>query len=140
MSERVDQFCNKLRGRLNAVEEHLDQIKQRLSSTRQESRAAVEAKVAEAKAKFDAQRTMVEKAKADAKSQIEEKKAETASKIEEWKTNRDQHKLEKRADRAEEYAALCILIAADSVGEADLATLEAIEARLLAEEFSAERG
>jgi hypothetical protein len=137
MSERVDQFCNKLRGQLNAVDEHLSQIKQRLDTSGKESRAAIEAKVGEAKAKLDAQRQKVDKAKADAKNRIEEKKAETASKIEEWKTNREQHKLEKRADRSEDYAAACIWIAADSVAEADLATLEAIEARLLAEEFAA---
>ena len=78
-------------------------------------------------------------AKADAKKRIEEKKAETSSKIDEWKANRDQRKLEKRADRSEDYAAVCIVIAANSVAEAELATLEAIEARLLAEEFAANR-
>jgi hypothetical protein len=139
MSERVDRFCNNLRDQLNGVEGHLGQIKQRLAASGKESRAEIETKVGEAKAKLDAQRQKVEKAKADAKNRIEEKKAETASKIEEWKTNRDQHKLEKRADRSEDYAAVCILIAADSVAEADLAILEAIEARLLAEEFAAGR-
>jgi phenylalanyl-tRNA synthetase alpha subunit len=139
MSERVDKFCNDLRDHLNAVEGHLGQIKQRLDTSGKESRAAIETKVGEAKAKLDAQRQKVDKAKEDAKNRIEEKKAETTSKIEEWKTNREQHKLEKRADRCEDYAAACIFIAADSVAEADLATLEAIEARLLAEEFSAER-
>ena len=139
MSERVDRFCDNLRDHLNAVEEHLGQIKQRLTTSRNESRAAVEAKVGEVKAKLEAQRQKVEQAKADAKNRIEEKKTETASKIEEWKTDRAQHKLEKRADRSEDYAAACIVIAADSVVEAELATLEAIEARLLAEEFVAGR-
>ena len=140
MSERVDKFCNDLRDRLNAVEEHLDNIKQRLSTSSKETRAAVEAKVEEARKKVDAQKQKVEKAKADAKAHLDEKKAETKSKIEEWKANREQHKLENRADRSEEYAAMCILIAADGVAEAELATLEAIDARLLAEEFAAERG
>lgn len=139
MSERVDRFCDNLRDRLNAVEEHLDHIKQRLDTSKNESRAAIEAKVGEVKAKLDAQRHKVEEAKADAKRRIEEKKAETASKIQEWKADRAQHKLEKRADRSEDYAAACILIAADTVVEAELATLEAVEARLLAEELAAER-
>lgn len=139
MSERVDRFCDNLRGRLNAVEEHLDHIKQRLDTSKNESRAAIEAKVGEVKAKLDAQRHKVEEAKADARERIEEKKAETASKIQEWKADRAQHKLEKRADRSEDYAAACILIAADTVVEAELATLEAVEARLLAEELAAER-
>lgn len=139
MSERVDRFCDNLRDRLNAVEEHLDHIKQRLDTSKNESRAAIEAKVGEVKAKLDAQRHKVEEAKADARERIEEKKAETASKIQEWKADRAQHKLEKRADRSEDYAAACILIAADTVVEAELATLEAVEARLLAEELAAER-
>ena len=45
MSERVDRFCDNLRDRLNAVEEHLDHIKQRLDTSKRESRAAIEAKV-----------------------------------------------------------------------------------------------
>ena len=139
MSKRVEQFCDNLRAKLNAVDEHLGQIKHRLDTSSKESRAAIEAKVGEVKAKLDAQQQKVDKAKADAKNRIEEKKAETASKIEEWKTNREQHKLEKRANHSEDYAAACIMIAADSVLEADLATLEAIEARLLAEEFVAGR-
>lgn len=139
MSERVDRFCDNLRDRLNAVEEHLDHIKQRLDTSKNESRAAIEAKVGEVRAKLDAQRDKVEQAKADARERIEEKKAETASKIQEWKADRAQHKLEKRADRSEDYAAACILIAADTVVEAELATLEAVEARLLAEELAAER-
>ena len=65
MSERVDRFCDNLRDHLNAVEQHLDQIKQRLSTSSKESRAAVEAKVGEVKAKLDAQRQKVEKAKAE---------------------------------------------------------------------------
>ena len=43
-------------------------------------------------------------------------------------------KLEKRADRAESYASAAISAAIDWIAEADLATLEAIEARLLTEE------
>ena len=74
------------------------------------------------------------------KSRIEEKKTETDAKIEEWKAKRDLHKLEKRADRAEDCAAACIMIASDYTWEAELATLEAIDARLLAEEFAADRG
>ena len=139
MSERVDKFCEKLRTDLNAVEERLDRIKQRIETSKTESRAAVESKIAEVKAKVDAQKRKAEDAKVKMKSRIEEKKAETSAKIEEWKANREQHKLEKRADRAEDYAVWCIVVADDSVYAADLAALEAIEARLLAEEFAAER-
>lgn len=140
MSERVDKFCNDLRDRLNAVEDHMAKIQQRVDTAKKESRAAIKAKADEVKAKMDAQRQQAEEAKAKIKSRIEEKKTETDAKIEEWKAKRDLHKLEKRADRAEDYAAACIMIASDYAWEAELATLEAIDARLLAEEFAADRG
>jgi hypothetical protein len=140
MSERVDKFCNNLRGQLNAVENHMDQIKQRLSTSGKESRAAIEAKTGEVRARLDAQRQKVEQARVDIKNRMEEKKVETIAKVDEWKANREQHKLENRADRGEGYAGSCIIIAADYVAEAELATLEAIEARMLAEEFAAKRG
>jgi hypothetical protein len=62
-----------------------------------------------------------------------EKKEEVDSEIAEWKTNREIHKLEKRADKAEDNAVAAIEFSASSVAEAELATLEAIEARLDAE-------
>ena len=138
MSQKVDQFCEKLRKDLTGVEDRLNQIKQQIDTANQETRSAIEAKFAKTKAKVEAEKKQVHDAMAKVKSRIEEKKAETHDKIEEWKANREQHKLDKRADRAEDYAAACIIVAADSVAEADLATLEAIDARLLAEEFASE--
>lgn len=139
MSKKVDEFCEKLRHDLTSVEDRLSQIKQQIDRSGKETRSAIEAKLGEAKAKVEAQKKEADEALAKVKSRIEEKKSETHEKIEEWKTNRELHKLEKRADRAEEYAAACIIVAADSVTEADLATLEAFDARMLAEEFSDQR-
>ncbi|TWT81261.1 CobW/HypB/UreG, nucleotide-binding domain [Planctomycetes bacterium CA13] len=51
-----------------------------------------------------------------------------------WKANREIGKLEKRADHPENYAVGAIEFAAGCVEEADLATLEAIETRLEAED------
>ena len=52
MSERVDQFCEGLRGRLTGIEEHLGQIQNRVTTAGNESRAQIEGKVAELKAKW----------------------------------------------------------------------------------------
>ena len=53
---------------------------------------------------------------------------------------REIHKLEKRADNAEDYAATAIVIAAAAVDEAEIAILEAVGARMLAEDAAAEAG
>lgn len=134
MSEKVDKFCNDLRIHLNKVEERLDRVKTSVKTASDETRAAVESKKKKIEADFEADKRKVDEAKANAKSWIEEKKSETDAKIEEWKTNREIHKLEKRADRAEEYAAASIYIAAAAVDEADLSILEAVAARMIADE------
>jgi hypothetical protein len=64
---------------------------------------------------------------------MHDKKEEVDSQIQEWKTNHEMHKLEKRADKAEDYAVAAIEFSAACVAEADLATLEAIAARMDAE-------
>ena len=68
------------------------------------------------------------------KTRIEAKKGETRSQIDEWKTNREHKKLENRAQDSEDYAAWAVYVAAASIDEAEAATLEAIEARMLVEE------
>jgi len=51
-----------------------------------------------------------------------------------WKQKRELHRLDKRAERRENYAADAIFIAAAAIDEANVAFLEALEARLDAEE------
>lgn len=65
---------------------------------------------------------------------LEAKKSELHSQIDEWKAKREVEKLVSRADRAENYAASAIVFAAAAVQEAQIAVLEAIEARIAADE------
>jgi hypothetical protein len=53
--------------------------------------------------------------------------------VEDWKEKREKEKLLHRAEKAEEYAAAAIVLAAAAIQEAEVATLEAIEARHTAE-------
>jgi hypothetical protein len=68
---------------------------------------------------------------------VEEKKAETKDEIAQWKHNREVGKLERRAEDLEAYAIWAVLVAADALDEADLATLQAISARLDADYVAA---
>ena len=140
MSEKVDKFCNDLRGHLNAIEDRLNRTKESVEKASNDTKEAIEAKKAEIKAKTEADKQKVKDAEAKAKNWIETKVAETEADLEDWKTKRDIHKLEKRAEHAEDYAASAIYIAAAAVDEAEYAILDAVGARMLAEDAAAEAG
>lgn len=60
----------------------------------------------------------------------EEKQAEVQSKVEEWKVKREIGELNRRAERAENYAASVVVVAMAAIDEAEEAILEAMAARL----------
>jgi hypothetical protein len=64
---------------------------------------------------------------------------ETKDKIEEWKRNREVKQLTSRAERAEEYANWAAVLAMDAVDEAHLAMMEALAARIEADEATGTR-
>jgi len=134
MSEKVDKFCSDLRDRLTAIEDRLNQAKESVEKASHDTHEAIEAKKAEIKTKADADKQKVKDAEAKAKNWVEAKVAAAEADIEEWKTKREIHKLEKRADHAEDYAASAIILAAAAVDEAEFAILDAVGARLLAED------
>jgi uncharacterized protein (DUF342 family) len=136
MSEKTDKFCDDLKAHLNAVEERLNRMKTSVQSAADEGREALEAKKRKVEADVEAEKHKVEEAKAKAKNWAEGKKAEVEADIDEWKKNREIHKLEKRAENAEEYAEAAILIAAAAVDEADYAILDAVASRLIADEVA----
>ena len=137
MSERVDQFCDNLRDRLNATEARLDQVKASIGTAKTETKANIEGKIADAKAAAEAQKAKLEDAQTKMKAGLEEKKAATEEKVAEWKQERHVKKLERRAMWAEADVEWAILYAADAIDTANLRTLEAIVARIDADEAAA---
>ena len=79
--------------------------------------------------KVESQKQAVAKAKTSVQNWIDQKKVEAKSTINDWKAKRETKKLTNRADRAEEYAAAAILVAAATFDEAEQAILEAVSAR-----------
>ena len=63
--------------------------------------------------------------------------AQTEADIEEWVREREVEKLEARAQLAEDYAAEQVWLATVAVEEAEFATLEALAARIEADEVVA---
>ena len=134
MSEKINQFCENLRVQLTAVESYLNKVGESIKAAPGQASDAVKSSIVTAKEQHAANMQKVSEAKAKLEEGVQAKKEEVESEITEWKTNHEIHKLEKRADNAEDYAAAAIEFAASCVQEADLATLEAIVARLDAEE------
>jgi hypothetical protein len=138
MSAQIDKFCDDLKLRLNDIESHLMQMKDKLSTASKEAEATIKSKLEEAKANIEVKKQEVSAAQEKLAQRIEEKKAEIEVEIAESKARKEQEKLLKRADKAEEYALAAILFAASAAEEAEVAVLEAIEARMIAESIQTE--
>jgi sugar-specific transcriptional regulator TrmB len=68
------------------------------------------------------------------KASMQEKKQEAEATVEEWKRKREVNKLEGRAQSAQEYAEAAIHVVGLALDEATAATLDAAEARRVADE------
>lgn len=130
MSEKIDQFCNELRDDLTAAENRLQYLKVQVESANQETRKAIQSKLDQAKADLEEQKRKTDDRRHQVKSYLEEKVAEAQHDIDDWKTKREIKKLETRAQRRENYAADTVFFAMAAIDEANVAILEALDARL----------
>jgi hypothetical protein len=130
MSEKVDQFCDKLRERLNALDGRLQAVKTSVQDLPAKAEKSVREKLDQARTKIQAQKERVEKARVDFKTRAEQKLAEGKEAINEWKAKREVRKLNTRAERAEAYAEAAIVLALASIDEAEEAVLDAVAARM----------
>lgn len=134
MNDKVEKFRTDLKEHLDAVKVRLDAAKAHLESKANETSEAIESKKLEVEAQLDAQKQKLADAKQQADDWVEAKKSETEEKIAAWKKDRKIDKLERRADDAEDYAYSAIVIAGYAADDAEWAILEAVGARLLAED------
>lgn len=134
MSEKIDQFISNLHGRLTEVDNRIQRFKANVNEVNAKGKADIQAQLDKARTNFEEHKHKAEETKQRLEASIEEKKSETEAKIEEWRRNRQIDKLERRAQRAEEYAAESAYLAWWSVEEAEYAMLEAIAARIEADE------
>ncbi len=137
MGQKIDQFCTDLNKDLTQADNRLQHLKAQLETANQESRDAIQAKLDEAKSSLEHQKQNAKDREHQIKSYLEEKKAEAQHDIADWKKRREIKKLEKRAERREEYAGNTVLIAMAAIDEAHVALLEALDARLDADEAEA---
>lgn len=130
MSAKVDQFCDNLRGQLNAVEARVESIKANMQSLPGKVEKAVHVKADEVRANLEAQKQRIEKTRSDLKAWAEQKSAATKEAVREWKAKGEAKKLNARADLAEAYAEAAVTIALATIDEAEAAILDAVAARI----------
>ncbi len=137
MSERIEKFCDNLRDRLTSVDDRITSLKAGLDSAAARTKSDIETQVNKAKADLEAHMREAEQVQARVRTLLEEKKAQTDANIEEWVRDRKVEKMEARAQLSEDYAAEQVWLATVAVEEAEIATLEAIAARIEAENLAA---
>jgi len=130
MSVKVDQFCDKLRDRLNALEGQMQSVKTSVKDVPAKAEKAVREKLDQARTKLEAQKERVEKARVELKARADQKVAEVKEAINEWKAKHEVRKLNARAERSEAYADAAMVLALASIDEAEEAALEAVAARM----------
>jgi len=129
MMNKIDELGKNLHTKLDAGVDQLKTIKAHLEAAPKEAEAAIQRKLDAAKATLATQKEAAATAKARLRELVEEKKEDTKDLVTEWKAKHDRKKLEKRAERAEEYAETLVDVALYSALEAEEAILDAIAAR-----------
>jgi hypothetical protein len=137
MSAKVDQFCNQLRDRLNALEGQVLTLKTNVRTLPQEGEEALHKCLAETRNRVEAQKKNVEKARARLKLRAEQKVGQVKEAVSQWKAKREVSSLKARAEYAEQYAADAVLMADTAVAEAEEAIIDALIARIDAENAEA---
>ena len=132
----LDELGKKLHAKLDNGLDKLKAAKPQLEKLHKETETAIREKIEGAQHALETTRKEAESAKKKIEVYVEEKKTETQSAVAEWKGKHDRKKLEKRAERAQNYADACIALALYSIEEAEVAILEAIAARKDADEAS----
>lgn len=138
MGQRIDQLSETLRNKLANVDSGLKDIKAKIAKKAENAEQDVRSHLDGLQGRIKQDQKKVSAAKAEVEDWMESRKEDTDAKIEKWKTKHETSKLQKRADKAEEYAAAAIVVALAAVDEAEEAALEAFLARLDADAAPAE--
>jgi hypothetical protein len=130
MSAKVDQFCDKLRDRLDSIEGRVESFKTNVQTLPERTEKTVRTQLDQARMKVQDQKDRFEQTRANLKARAEQKVADTKEAVSEWKAKHETRKLNARAERSEAYAADAIDFALASLDEAEEAILDAVVARL----------
>jgi DNA anti-recombination protein RmuC len=137
MSAKVDKFCENLKERLNTLDTRLSAAKTSVQALPGKAEKAVRDQYEKVHRKVQSQKERIDQLRSKLKTGAERKLAETKESVAQLKAKREAQLLNARAEGAESYAAYSVEYAAAAIDEAEEAILDAVIARLDADEVAA---
>jgi hypothetical protein len=134
MSDKLEQVRTQLHANLDAAVDGLQATRAHLQAKTDAAQADTRAKLEASKAKVAGMKQQAAAARARMSDLINAKAVETDAQVAEWQAKRQHDKLVKRAEQAEDYAVACVAVTMAMAAEADLAVLEAAQARMDADQ------
>ncbi len=125
----ADDLKQRLAKQLDAARGKIDALKKDIVGLHSEDMEELRHRRDEINKRLDEQKDKARKLQAEIASWREEKVAHTQEAIGTWRQRREVQKLQKRAERAEEYALDLVSVAAYDFEEAEQAVLDAVVAR-----------
>jgi len=129
MGQRIDQLCEDLRIKLWDIDIAFNSLKAKIEGGAEDAEEAVRDNLAQVRERIESERAKIAAAQIKVKDWVESREIATTDKIAERNAKRERHRLQKRAEHAEAYAAASIDVALAAVDEAERASLEAWLAR-----------
>lgn len=129
MTTSTEQLRDAMREKLNELNTRVEQAKTDIEQANLKQQADVHAKLEQARMKLQEKQQDATHARTKLEGDFKAKKAEWQEKVQDWKAQRDKERLEARAEDAEHFASAAFDVAVAAVYEADVAILEAIEAK-----------
>ena len=120
----------KLQEHLAKAQEKLASAKQEIAGLAEQDKQAIRRKAEEIRSRMKSDKEEAERRRKGMSEWLESRKQHTDDQIASWRQKREIKHLQKRADRAEEYAVNIVFTAMVDADEAEAAVLEALEARL----------
>lgn len=123
----------KLQQRIDEARQRLEDVRHDIANLRAENQEDIRRKRAEIQLRIDAQKERARDVREQVSGWLREKAEQGDEAITSWRHKRAIKRLENRADRAEEYAVNALVVAMMDADEAEMAMLDALQARLDAE-------
>jgi tetrahydromethanopterin S-methyltransferase subunit G len=133
MSEQRRRLCENINSRLDEMEDRIQQVREGISAASMKIGRAVHAKLDEAKRRAEMRNRQFQQERAQVNLKVKRDLEIAQEKLEGWKASRDAEKLSRHAENAEQHALAAIIDACDAMDEAELASLQALEARMTAD-------
>lgn len=139
MGGKADSFCHKIQCQLDSIHDTIANAISCVDSAQNEelSKSTLHQKIQDAHQKYEQGKQKAKESKCQPGQAADmncEKILELQSQVEQWKKEHEVKQLKQHAKQVEQYAQAAFACATAAVEEADFAMLEAIQARMVAEE------